>query len=103
MQRKGTGTHLCKGVSAVGGLLLRVLFVDDVPARGHCPEQQRLLHQLGLGGQEVGDDRHHLAVLDDGSVSIHGELQVPLEAAAFLNLTGTTTPQVHPFSTCYSQ
>lgn len=93
---EGDCTHLCKGVPAVGGLLLCVLLVDDVPARGHCPEQQRLLHQLSLGGQEVSDDRHHLAVLDDGSVSIHIELQVPLQSAAFLHVPFTNRDQHTP-------
>lgn len=65
------GSHLGEGVSAVAGLLLRVLLVDDVPARGHRAEEEGLLHRVGLGGQQLCYDRHNLAVLDQSRVSIY--------------------------------
>lgn len=72
-------SYLSQGVAPVAGLLVRVLLVDDVSAGGHRAVEQRLLHILLFGGQQVAQDGHQLGVLDQRHVAVCAELQVALE------------------------
>lgn len=71
--------NLGQGVPSVAGLLRGVLLLDDVPPRGHGTVQQRLLHVLLPGGQQLSDHGHQLPVLDQGHVAVHPESQVALK------------------------
>ena len=75
----GGAQYLGEGVPSVAGLLGGVLLVDDIAARGHGAEQQRLLHVVLRGGEQLPDHGHHLWVLDQDDVPVHAEGQVPLE------------------------
>ena len=64
--------------------MLRVSLLDDVAAPGgHRAEQQGLLHLLGLGGGQLSDVAHHLAVaLHLDYLLLRPELDVTLATRA---------------------
>lgn len=76
---KNTHSYLGQGVTAITGLFVSVLFVNDITAGGNRAVEQGLLNVLVFGGQQIAQHRHYLRVLNESHISITSKFHIALK------------------------